>query len=121
MSDNRSPEIQLIHIIVLERCFTHPEYRQRGAASLLVEWGTQRADDLGPEAFVEATNSGAKLYEKYGFVASDSFHIQTEREGASPEWQKLVRELPIEYTFLWRPKKGKWIAGTTRFPWEGTV
>ena len=103
---------------VLERCFTHPDHRSRGAGSLLVQWGVHRADELGLEAFVEATKSGVRLYEKYGFVASDSFRAETERDGASEKWKKLVRELPIEYTFLWRPKKGKWIPGETKFPWE---
>ena len=108
----------LIQVPILERCLAHPNYRDQGAAGLIVKQGVDRADELDLEAFVEATESGAHLYEKHGFVASDSFGLGTEREGTSEEWQRLLREQLIGYTFLWRPKQGKWISGEMKFPWE---
>ena len=103
-SSNGASRILTIGIVVL------PTYLSSGVGN--------KADELGLEAFIEATKSSVYLHEKHRFVALDSFHLGTERESASEEWKKLVRELPIGYTFLWRPKQGKWVLGETKFPWE---
>ncbi|KAJ5624772.1 hypothetical protein N7510_001081 [Penicillium lagena] len=54
--------------IYLDMLATHPDYRRRGAASLLVGWGCKIADQRGLEAYVDASKDGAPLYEKFGFV-----------------------------------------------------
>ena len=102
---------------MLERCFTHPSHRRRGAGNLLVGWGVAKADELGLECFVEAANSGVSLYESHGFVVADVFRLDTRRQGASDEWEKHSREIPVEYTFMWRPRGGRSEKGKTVFPW----
>ncbi|KAJ5691970.1 Acyl-CoA N-acyltransferase [Penicillium macrosclerotiorum] len=52
----------------LDMLGTHPEYRKRGAGSMLVKWGCDLADDEGAGAYVDASKAGAPLYEKFGFV-----------------------------------------------------
>lgn len=58
----------LISISDLDMLGTHPEYRRRGAGSLLVQWGCDLADRDGVGAYVDASKAGAPLYEKFGFV-----------------------------------------------------
>lgn len=53
--------------LLISYCFVHSAHRNRGVASLMLKWGTRKADDLGLEAFVESTEIGRKAYEKHGF------------------------------------------------------
>lgn len=49
---------------------TLPEHQDRGAASLLIRWGLDRADRDGLEAYVEASLAGAPVYEHFGWRTS---------------------------------------------------
>lgn len=46
---------------------THPDFRRRGAASMLVAWGCDLADQIGVAAYIDASKEGAVVYEKFGF------------------------------------------------------
>lgn len=46
---------------------THPDYRGRGAGTLALNWGLQKADELGVPTYLEATDKGRPLYLKHGF------------------------------------------------------
>lgn len=46
---------------------TTPAHRRRGAASLLVEWGTQRSDEHGLKCVLMASEAGLGVYLKHGF------------------------------------------------------
>ena len=46
---------------------TTPAHRRRGAASLLIEWGTQRADERGLKCVLMASEAGLGAYLKHGF------------------------------------------------------
>lgn len=48
---------------------THPDHQRRGAGTMLMKWGTEVADSLGYEAFIEASSYGKHLYESWGFIA----------------------------------------------------
>lgn len=52
---------------VLETLVTLPQHERRGAGSMLVRWGCERADEAGVEAFLEASPTGAPLYARFGF------------------------------------------------------
>ncbi|OQE21959.1 hypothetical protein PENSTE_c011G03323 [Penicillium steckii] len=52
----------------LDMLCTHPDFERRGAGSMLVKWGCDLADKDGVAAYVDASKSGAPLYEKFGFV-----------------------------------------------------
>ena len=40
---------------------THPQYRWRGAASLMLQWGVDRANEMDCEMFVEASWYGSRM------------------------------------------------------------
>lgn len=60
---------------------TIPEYRGRGAASAILQWGFAHADELGLPAYLEASDEGALLYEKCGFRKVGNFVIDLKRWG----------------------------------------
>ncbi|RMZ88654.1 hypothetical protein DV736_g4113, partial [Chaetothyriales sp. CBS 134916] len=60
---------------------TAPKYRSQGAASLLVKWGTDRADDYNLPAYLEASQSGYSVYQKYGFEEVDHLTVQISQWG----------------------------------------
>lgn len=51
----------------LEMLATHPNHQRRGAGSLLMQWAVDKADELGLDAFIEASPAGRHLYSRYGF------------------------------------------------------
>ncbi|KAH7348522.1 acyl-CoA N-acyltransferase [Rhexocercosporidium sp. MPI-PUGE-AT-0058] len=53
----------------LESISTLPEYRKRGLASKLIDWGLNAADELGWECYLDGAARAVALYERYGFVA----------------------------------------------------
>ena len=53
--------------IDLDLIITAPEYRRQGAASLLVQWGCDLADQNGVVAYLDAYEPAAPLYYKHGF------------------------------------------------------
>ncbi|KAK5171300.1 uncharacterized protein LTR77_004444 [Saxophila tyrrhenica] len=53
--------------IHLHICFTHPEYRRRGAGGLMLQWGCDVADKLGLPGWIEASKEGNFLYKAFGF------------------------------------------------------
>ena len=52
----------------LHICYTHPDYRRKGAAALMMQWGCDLADQLFLPAWIEASEEGNHLYRRYGFV-----------------------------------------------------
>ncbi|KAF7717713.1 GNAT domain-containing protein [Penicillium ucsense] len=70
----------------LDMLVTHPEYRGRGAASLLVKWGCDLADEEGVPAYLDAHEDAAPLYRKFGF--QNCYDQGVTAEGALP----MIRE-----------------------------
>lgn len=62
----------------------------------MMEWGIKKADELGVDAFVEATETGKLLYEKYGFIIYYKVVVNTIIENPSLAWRTLEKELPPE-------------------------
>jgi len=51
----------------LEIISTRREYQGKGAGSLLLDWGVQKADDDAVECYLDSTPEGKGLYLKFGF------------------------------------------------------
>lgn len=52
---------------VLDTLSTNPKHQRRGAGKMLVDWGTQIADDMHLPIYLEASLQGEPLYRKCGF------------------------------------------------------
>ncbi|KAL9063533.1 MAG: hypothetical protein Q9157_008197, partial [Trypethelium eluteriae] len=59
---------QLIIDLDLELIATHPSFQGQGLGSVLMVWGTSRADAEGKECYVESAPKGLALYRKHGFI-----------------------------------------------------
>lgn len=91
----------------LDICITLPAARRRGAASMSLQWGVDKADEMDVEAFIEATVEGAQLYERFGFRTVEV--VDLKRDGkeveGDEEWKSLEREYPLKYRWMEREKK----------------
>ncbi|PWY89199.1 acyl-CoA N-acyltransferase [Aspergillus heteromorphus CBS 117.55] len=64
---------------------TNPQYRRRGIASTLMQWGMQEADAAGMEMFVVSSPMARGVYMKYGF------ELAVEGEGVEGEGVEGMR------------------------------
>ena len=62
----------------LQLLATHPDYRRRGAGSLLSQWGIKEAVTSGVAVGVEASPMGFLLYSQLGFKLKDTLTVQAE-------------------------------------------
>ncbi|OJJ66135.1 hypothetical protein ASPBRDRAFT_59998 [Aspergillus brasiliensis CBS 101740] len=51
----------------LDALITHPDYRRQGAASKLIQWGCDRADQDGIPIWVDSSQEGSQIYRRFGF------------------------------------------------------
>ncbi|KAF2112305.1 hypothetical protein BDV96DRAFT_649106 [Lophiotrema nucula] len=70
-------------------CFLHilatdPKHQGRGAGSLLLQWGTQRADKAQLPSYLESTEAGRRTYLKAGFKQVKRTEFQMSKYGGSP-------------------------------------
>ncbi|RKU45125.1 hypothetical protein DL546_003856 [Coniochaeta pulveracea] len=79
----------------LELIAVKREFHGNGAGRMLLEWGCQRADEVGWEAYLDSTPDGYRLYERFGFEV-----VQT------VEWtERLGKE--YVHRFMVRKRRGK--------------
>jgi GNAT superfamily N-acetyltransferase len=105
--------------LVLNIIFTHPDYRRRGVAELLLEWGIKRADELGLEIWLDSTVYGVPLYKKHGFQVVKENNINPQTENPDDDWRKIEEDLlPITLWSMWRPIRGEYEDGKTPAPQE---
>lgn len=89
---------------------------------MLVEWGTRKADEMGVEAYVEGTELGRRVYERYGFAVMEVAEMAFEKPQGevSEEWERVAKELREKpCALMWRPVGGRYVRGETVVPWEG--
>jgi GNAT superfamily N-acetyltransferase len=84
---------------------THPKHRRRGAASIMLQWGVDRADELNCEIFVEASTHGAQVYRTFGFIFVDEYWIRRGNPEPDEEWKMLEETHPFTAAWMWRPKQ----------------
>lgn len=69
---------------------TDPEYQGRGAGSALMEWGKQRADELGLPLYLESSAVGHGFYLKHGLKDIEVMDIDFSPFGGSVHKQPLM-------------------------------
>ena len=89
----------------LDICATIPSERRRGAASLSLQWGVDKADEMDVESFIEATIDGAQLYERFGYKTTQLMSLKKDNMDGDEEWQKLANEYPLECRWMERKRK----------------
>ena len=67
-SFHRSSKTLLRNNAGLSSVQTHPSHQGRGAASMLMKWGVERADADGLPCYVNAEEAAYALYRRFGFV-----------------------------------------------------
>lgn len=94
-----------------------PTHRRQGVGSLIMQWGIDKAEKLGLEAYLEASPMGKPLYEKFGFGVLLMIAYDTTKPNADDEWRRLQHDLSPEPFFsMWRPAGGVW--ENAKKPWE---
>jgi len=81
---------------VLDTLVTLPEHERRGAGSMLVRWGCDRADEAGVEAYLEASPMGAPMYAKHGFIAVKEVELDLKRFGGEENLSFVVSTLAAQ-------------------------
>ncbi|KAF2197265.1 hypothetical protein GQ43DRAFT_475600 [Delitschia confertaspora ATCC 74209] len=94
-----------------------PAHRSHGVGSLLMERGIKIADEKGLEAWMEGSEMGKPLYEKFGFRTLFKMCFDTAKKDASADWRRMEHEMtPAPFHAMWRPAKGIWDG--SKMPWE---
>ncbi|KAI1382924.1 putative GNAT family acetyltransferase [Hypoxylon trugodes] len=57
---------------------TDPEYRGRGAATMMVRWGMEQCKQDNVPAYLESTLEAADFYRKLGFIDKETFTLAYE-------------------------------------------
>lgn len=90
--------------------FTHPDYRRKGVASLIMKWGLEHADRLELESYIEATKEGKPCYEAFGFGVLETNELRTRERRGEGETGEELREaekalVPFRWWRMYRPAK----------------
>ncbi|KAJ8062781.1 hypothetical protein OCU04_008038 [Sclerotinia nivalis] len=82
-------------------------FRRRGAATQLVKWGVEKADELDMTSLLDAAPVEKVLYERLGFVVQEEFVMNFSKENPGAVWEKLEKEcLPHVTLLMIRSKEG---------------
>ncbi|THV95623.1 hypothetical protein D6D10_03277 [Aureobasidium pullulans] len=77
----------------LHICFTDPDYQRRGIGSMMLQWGSDLADQLFLPSWVEASPAGNFLYRKFGYK---DIEVNESGEMQGSTMRREARVLPIE-------------------------
>lgn len=67
---------------------------------MLVNWGCDRADEMGVEAYVEASVMGAPLYARFGFQPIKEMTIEVTKFGGKEDITLIVSDKGRRIPFL---------------------
>jgi len=80
--------------VYLDILAVDPRYQGQGIGKALLQWGLDEADRLGMITFLEATNEGKPLYEKFGFEPTISETLELAPFGLRGGLTHTVRVFP---------------------------
>lgn len=81
---------------VLDTLVTLDKHRRRGAGSMLIRWGCEKADEAGVEAFLEASPMGAPVYARHGFVPVKEENLDLRQWGGEEDFQFILMKRPAK-------------------------
>ncbi|PYH89581.1 acyl-CoA N-acyltransferase [Aspergillus ellipticus CBS 707.79] len=71
LEENRARFVGGRENFYLDMLATHTDFRRMGAARLLLQWGCEEADRAKVPVYIDASDEGRPVYERFGFVAQD--------------------------------------------------
>ncbi|RYO78152.1 hypothetical protein DL766_009344 [Monosporascus sp. MC13-8B] len=99
--------------------FTHPDYRRKGVGQQFMDWGKNKADELGLEFFLDSTPYGRPLYEANNFVYIEENLNIPKKDDPDEKWKEVEEKVgPFTFWLMWRPVGGNYEEGKTIKPWE---
>jgi GNAT superfamily N-acetyltransferase len=75
---------------VLDTLVTLQNHERRGAGSMLVRWGCEKADEVGVEAYLEASPMGAPMYARHGFHPAKEVELDLTQWGGKEKFSFIV-------------------------------
>ncbi|KAI1875933.1 uncharacterized protein JN550_001429 [Neoarthrinium moseri] len=109
----RRPQVYLFIL------FTHPNYRRQGAAQQCLNWGMNKADEMGVEMFLDSTPVGKPLYEANKFHVIEKTVIIPQVDNPDEKWKEAEEKIGHStWWLMWRPVRGHYEEGVTMKPWE---
>ncbi|KAI0197603.1 hypothetical protein F4808DRAFT_294423 [Astrocystis sublimbata] len=88
--------------VELEQLVVAKEHRLKGVATLLMNWGKQKADELGIDSCVESVPTAVPAYEKMGYGNVDSLRPDVAIQDPSEKYQEYAKE-ELRVFLMWRP------------------
>ncbi|PSK55329.1 hypothetical protein B9Z65_2718 [Elsinoe australis] len=82
--------------VLLNILATDPEYHRRGIGGMHLRWGLGEADRLGVVGYLEGSDDGVPLYERYGFVGRERLPFDALEFGMGRK---------VDHLIMVRPKK----------------
>ncbi|MCJ1236240.1 hypothetical protein MMC14_004218 [Varicellaria rhodocarpa] len=80
---------------------THPKYERRGIGSRLVRWGIDKSEESEIPLYLESTEIGAPLYERFGFTEVDRLTLDVEK------WAEFGARGTYSYHFMIREPRSR--------------
>lgn len=95
-NENKREILQNRSHYVLDTLVTLPQHERRGAGSMLVRWGTERADEANVEAYLEASPMGAPMYARHGFEPMKRVALDLTKYGGDEVLEFILMKRPIK-------------------------
>ncbi|KAF9696331.1 hypothetical protein EKO04_005728 [Ascochyta lentis] len=95
-SSNKRNILETRSHYVLDTLVTLPSHERRGAGSMLVRWGTERADEAGVEAYLEASPMGAPMYARHGFEPVKRVELDLRKYGGKEVMEFILMKRPAK-------------------------
>jgi predicted N-acetyltransferase YhbS len=86
--------MRLTSPLVLDLCFVDPVYQNRGVGKMLIEWGIQKADEMGVDIWLVSTPNAKGFYERAGWETRQEAAMDLGKFGGSGEYVRrwMVRK-----------------------------
>lgn len=73
----------------------------------MMAWGKHKADEMGVEMWLDATEYGVPVYQKHGFTIVRENHLRPTKENPGEDWKKTEKLLqPMTFWTMRRPIRG---------------
>ena len=76
---------------------TDPDFNRRGLGALQLAWGLKIADTLGLETYLEASEVGVGLYERWGFEKLGRLEFESELFGTGKRVEHICMLRPAHH------------------------